>query len=432
MVLGCNGSGGSGTLNDSAGGSAGISGAQSMLGGSSGQTGQFPSGSSSGGVPGGPASGGTPALGVGGVAVSGGSPALGGTGNIGAGAGSGVIGGGGTSTGGTTTSAAGGAAAGASGSSAGGTSSNPASCGGPLAPHPFGCAFGWGTNNPSGNSLDGYDYLSFMSNWVGYEVTKDGTLPSCGGCTWLMNEVSKTALIPVYYAYFIGYYGHANGLPDGNQNPNGPNLTTGGANLIRTNRARIVDMYGSYADKTYQAWPTKPLVWLLEGDFVQYSATSQMNPLSYTELAQLTADITCAIKSKMPNAVVAVNHSTWNADDVTNAFWGAMKAESVAYDLAWTTGVANNAGFFDASENGTTYNHSTATYAYLHTLTGRPILVDTSFGLSAMGDTWSNATSATVNARIGDGVIAANVATVPSNYSTAVKALAPSLTSVCK
>ena len=55
------------------------------------------------------------------------------------------------------------------------------------------------------------------------------------------------------------------------------------------------------------------------------------------ELGQLAADITCAIKSNMPNAVVAINHTTWNADDETNSFWCEMKRAD--YDLVWTTGV---------------------------------------------------------------------------------------------
>ena len=57
---------------------------------------------------------------------------------------------------------------------------------------------------------------------MGYEVDKDGTLPNCDGCDWLSQQVAITSLVPVYYAYFIGYFGHANGFADGNENPNGP------------------------------------------------------------------------------------------------------------------------------------------------------------------------------------------------------------------
>jgi hypothetical protein len=109
----------------------------------------------------------------------------------------------------------------------------------------------------------------------------------------------------------------------------------------------------------------------------------------------------------MPNAVVAIDHSSWNTNEVTNSYWGAMK--NVNYDMVWTTGVGNNNGFIDASATSSTYNHATATYAYLHGLTARTILVDTSAGASAARDSWSTASQADINARIAEGVIAANI-----------------------
>ena len=128
--------------------------------------------------------------------------------------------------------------------------------------------------------------------------------------------------------------------------------------------------------------------------------------------------------------MVAINHSTWNADQVTNDFWNAMK--NVTYDLVWTTGVPNNHGFLEKSATPDGYNHATATYAYVHTFTGRPIFVDTSFGLSAMERLAGRApTAATLNARIADGVIAANVTMAPSSYASAIAALAPQLDPTC-
>jgi hypothetical protein len=285
-----------------------------------------------------------------------------------------------------------------------------------------------------------------MSNWVGSEIQQSGSITSCSGCTWLTNNVASTNLIPVFYAYFIGYLGHANGFPDQNTT-GGASLASGGAYVIRKYRSQLIAAYATYAQKAHTAWPTKPLVWLLEGDFVQYTDTTQVNypnasgsnpgsasttvdALSYAELGQLAADITCAIKSNMPNAVVAINHSTWNADNVTQSFWGAMSG--VNYDLAWTSGAANiSGGFFTSGTTASSYNGKTATYAYLHSLTGKTIFVDTSFGASSMGDTWSNSPASTINARIADGVIAADVTTPPSNYSSAVGSLAPSLSMVC-
>lgn len=279
-----------------------------------------------------------------------------------------------------------------------------------------------------------------MSNWVGYDILADGSVPSCGTCSWL-SQLTSTAIIPTYYAYVIGYYGHANNLPDGNQNPNGPNLTTGAGALIlgAANAAcpsgqlcaqnKIVQAYAYYAQQSYKAWPTKPLVWLLEGDFVQYAATSQTQPLTYPQLGQLAALITTAIKSNMPNAIVAIDHSTWNSDAVTQSFWGAMAQAD--YDLVWTTGVGNDGGFISAGTTSSSYNGATDRYAALRTLTGRNILVDESAGLSQASDTWSNQTASTIDALITDGVIAVNVSGAPSNYQANVTALAPQLASTC-
>jgi hypothetical protein len=303
-------------------------------------------------------------------------------------------------------------------------------CGGTItAPkQAFGCNFAWGTNDPGG-SLGAFAGLQFMSKWVGYEIDNSGNLPRCDGCSWLREQVASTALAPVYYAYFIGYFGKANGLPDGNENPSGPNLTTDAAKLIREQRAKLVGLYREYAKQTAQAWPDKPLLWLLEGDFIQYTADTQKEALSLTELAELAQEITCAIKSEMPNALVSINHSTWNGDEITDSFWNAMS--TVSYDLVWTTGVANNDGFFEQAASPSSYNAKTAKYAYVHQLTGRGIFVDTSFGLSEMADSWSSADAATLNARISEGVIAANVTKPPSDYIPKTTALAMQLSSVC-
>jgi hypothetical protein len=382
--------------------------------------------------------GGVLALGVSGVGGSAGMRSVGGAGSAGlpqtaAGASGAELGG----RGGAPASAGAGtpAAVGGSGGVAGvaampGKPGQGHDCGSPqLGNSAFGCKFAWGTND-DGAALSTLTGLQFITKWVGYEAKKDGSLSSCDGCSWLREQVASTPLIPVYYAYFIGFFGKANGLPDGNENPNGPNLTTDAAKLIRTQRAGLIEMYRSYAQQSAAAWPTKPLVWLLEGDFVQYAGESQKERLSYVELAELAQDITCAIKSAMPNAVVAINHSTWNADQVTNDFWQALSG--VNYDLVWTTGVANNMGFMEAAANTSSYNHATATYAYVHKLTGRDLFVDTSFGLSEMADSWSGADATALNARIAEGVVAANVSKLAPNSLTKIVAVSPQLNAVCR
>jgi hypothetical protein len=84
--------------------------------------------------------------------------------------------------------------------------------------------------------------------------------------------------------------------------------------------------------------------------------------------------------------------------------------------MVWTTGTGSGASAGNAA------------YADLHTLTGKPILVDESFGLSAMSDTWANQSAATIDARAGEGVVAANVTTAMPTYlkSNVSTTLAPS------
>lgn len=296
---------------------------------------------------------------------------------------------------------------------------------------PFGCKFAWGTNDPVAQ-LANAAQLGFVTKWVGYEVDKEGNFASCDGCNWLKTQFASGTSVPVYYGYFIGFFGSKNGFMDQNVNPNGPNLATHGAKLIRDNRAKVVDMYAQYAKQSASAYPDKPVVWLLEGDFVQYTYKEQMSALSIDELAELARDITCAIKGNMPKAVVALNHSTWLSDEVTDSLWEAMERAGVNYDLVWTTGVANNMGFFEASAKPDVYNNKSARYAYVSQKTKRKIIVDTSFGLSEMADTWASASPETLNMRIAEGVIAANVTKPMSNYVAATTMLTEQLDAVCR
>ena len=274
-----------------------------------------------------------------------------------------------------------------------------------------------------------------MTTWAGYEITASGSITSCNVCTGFLKQLASTNLIPVYYAYFIGYLGHANNLPDQNVNPSGANLSTGMGAIIlgAANSAcpsgqicaqnKIVQAYAYYAQQSHMAWPTKPLVWLLEGDFVQYTDATQSQPLTMAQLGQLAALITTAIKSNMPNAVVAIDHSNWDSDAVATSFWAAMAQAD--YDMVWTTAVGDNKGFLLDGTSSTSTNGKTANYSWIHATTGRKIFVD-----QWSPDTWSTQSAATINTLIGDGVIALNSQTVPANYQGNVTSLS-NLNSTC-
>jgi hypothetical protein len=101
-------------------------------------------------------------------------------------------------------------------------------------------------------------------------------------------------------------------------------------------------------------------------------------------------------------------------------------------DFIWTTGAGNANGFLTQGTTASSYNGATAKYSYLHSLTGKRILVDTSFGASQQADSWSDQSAATLNQRIADGIFAINVTSPPadSTYQSRINALG-SLTSTC-
>ena len=232
-VQGCGG----GQTEQGTGGSGG-----SATGGATSTGGATPSGGTTG-TGGTKATGGTTATGIAGATGTGGTKATGGaTGTGGTSATGGTTGTGGTSATGGTTGTGGTAATGGTTGSCGSTALNQ---------QPFGCAFAWGTNS-SGGSLASYSYLQFISNWVGSEIQQSGNITGCNGCSWLTNNVASTNLIPVFYAYFIGYLGHANGFPDQNTT-GGASLATGGTYTIRKYRSQIIAAYATYAKQAHAA-----------------------------------------------------------------------------------------------------------------------------------------------------------------------------------
>jgi hypothetical protein len=232
----------------------------------------------------------------------------------------------------------------------------------------------------------------------------------------------------VYYAYFIG-----SALRDCNVQGSGPDLCTAGAQWIRDNRQLLISEYGNYARQTYEANRNKGVVWLLEGDFVQFYEDSQTAPLSFDELGTLARDITCAIKSNAPNAVVAMNHSAWNSNEETVDFWGAMPLDVL--DMLWTTGVGNNGGYLNgdgAPGQQNHYNAATARYGELFRITGKPIFVDTRYGPSQQDDSWSTLSPGALNQHITDGVVAINVTEPPNDYQSRIDSFSSSLDSICR
>ena len=86
--------------------------------------------------------------------------------------------------------------------------------------------------------------------------------------------------------------------------------------------------------------------------------------------------------------------------------------------------VGSTGNYLESAGAAGYYNAATATYPYIHPLTGKTIAVDTSYGASSMSDSWSNLPATTLNAQIANGVIGVNISNnPPSNYQTLIQNL---------
>ena len=272
------------------------------------------------------------------------------------------------------------------------------------------CKFAWG-------SISSHTApLSFQSVWIGGENngglsswSATATNSSCGGCNLARTMAGIANNFAVFYTYFIGFQAkNQGGLGDCNtKSP--PNLCTNASAWIRANRAQLINAYAQYAKAVYAASPSKPTIWWLEGDFVQYTDAGQVTPLSYVELGVLAHDIACAIKTNEPNAIVAMNHSPWITNTSLNQFWANMGPE---IDMCWLQAPGDQEVLNNSYANNGRWDSLSVHIKH------RPIMAETSYvSLSgARGDGWTTATAAQINTRIAEGAIA--VLFNQNNYST--------------
>lgn len=272
------------------------------------------------------------------------------------------------------------------------------------------CAFAWG-------SISSHTApLSFQSVWIGGENngglsswSATATNNSCGGCNLARTMAGIANNFAVFYTYFIGFQAkNQGGLGDCNTKAP-PNLCTNASAWVRANRAQLINAYAQYAKAVYAASPNKPTIWWLEGDFVQYTDAGQVTPLSYVELGVLAHDITCAIKTNEPNAIVFMNHSPWITNTSLNQFWANMGPE---IDGCWLQAPGDQEVLNNSYANNGRWDSLSVHIKH------RPIMAETSYGSlsGTRGDGWTTTTAAQINTRIAEGAIA--VLFNQNNYST--------------
>ena len=98
-------------------------------------------------------------------------------------------------------------------------------------------------------------------------------------------------------------------------------------------------------------------------------------------------------------------------------------------DFVHVTGMGNVDGGY--INDGDAYDRQEGTYSFLSGITGKKVLVDTSFGVTTMENSWSTIPAATLNQRIADGVAGALVYPTPGSYQSQINGLASQLSSTC-
>jgi hypothetical protein len=145
------------------------------------------------------------------------------------------------------------------------------------------------------------------------------------------------------------------------------------------------------------------------------------------ELGSLATDIVCAIKANMPNAVIALTHSSWVREPEYSSYWSNMPLDLA--DFVHATGRADTGEYLNDTDAA---NRSDGTWNYLGSLTGKPILADTSFGVTEMNDSWSTSTASTLNGHIGNGLAGVLLGAPSGSLQSNIAGLEPSLGSTCE
>lgn len=373
------------------------------------------------------ANGGAPAAGASGSPAqsgSGGSPSSGGSGGAAGGNQAGSVGMAGSS--GAASGGNGGRASGGNGGRAGGGSAGAAgSGGGGSSVRAFKqCRFHFGTidGRAKGNSalIQQLDY--FTPGWLG----QADTFNMQSVCTQANGEFSN--VVPAVVAYVIAFKARRDrGLEDCNVS-GATNLCRYGATFIRENRAAILNVYRSYAQGFAGCYgTTKPMIWFMEPDFYQYVVGGDAQALTAAEAGQLMTEMVTTVRQALPNAVFSMDISPWvgsNGRENGSAWFGNFNMGLFTF--------INTSGGGTHANNVRIRPENEMTWAGVHSVTGKPILADTGYGVAGTSTghdaQWDSV--ANINARIADGVVGISQYNPNSGWAGTIGQIRPQLSMV--
>jgi hypothetical protein len=199
-----------------------------------------------------------------------------------------------------------------------------------------------------------------------------------------------------------------------------------GAALVTQHKQTILNAYRSYSQGYAGCYgTTKPIVFVMEPDFFQYTISEQTAPWTPAEAGQIMSEFVMALKTSLPNAHFSIDASPWVPPD-NGSDHGAEWFSN--FDMTLFT-FTNTSGGGTNANTAKIRNDNNMTWAGLHQASQKPILADTGYGANGMSagedPNWNNVEN--INARIADGVISISQYNPGGNWANTISGLRPQL-----
>ena len=283
------------------------------------------------------------------------------------------------------------------------------------------CRFHFGTiadlakDNPA--LIAELDY--FTPGWMGLSDTFDQQYV----CDYVKAGGPFEGKVPVIVAYVAAFYAKRVGdLKDCNAPGPQQDLCVAGAQIITRDLDKIVAVYESYAQGYAGCFGTdKPIVFMMEPDFFQYTISNQAQPWSPQQAGENMGKFVAAIKKHLPNAVFSMDISPWvppnNGEDQGKQWFSNFDMSQ--FTFVHTSGGGTSAGTAKIRDS------NNMTWRGVSEATGKAILADTGYGVNGASaghdPAWDD--PANIKARMQDGVVAINQYNPKADWANTIKEL---------
>lgn len=274
------------------------------------------------------------------------------------------------------------------------------------------CRFHFGTDESKAKSnpalMQQVDYLT--GGWIGTSETFN--------LQDYYNLAKTNGKVPVNHTYIIAFAARRDqNIQDCNVSQTS-NLCQKGAQYIRNNRQKILNIYASFAKGVNSIMGSSPSVWLMEADFTQYTLSSQENGgFTYEEAGQLMTDMINTVKANAPSALFSIDISPWQDTTWQKNWYSKMPMNQFSY--IHTSGGSSRGDTEFISDSWST---ALPTWKWTYKTYGKPIFADAGYGVGGAGtghdNRWDDITN--LSNRIKDGVLGVAQVNPASDWATTI------------